>query len=336
MPSRQKISLIEIADRKNLAHAVYLAAKGKRFRFSVQQYLGHLDHHLGELSDAILSESYVPEPFRELIVHDPKRRIIHAPTFRDRVLHHALVLQIGPQIERTLVDDSFACRLGKGTIAAVLRAQHFSRRAPWFVKVDISKYFHNVDHELLIQRLTRRFKGPAFLRLIDRLIGSFQSTPGKGLPIGALTSQYFANLYLNDADRWLVARRDVLGMVRYMDDLICWAPDKISARRIFQELQEFLDEQLKLVLKPGSQINRAEQGVTFCGLRIFPGIIRLTTRRKKRYRAACRRWERQFLQGKLSANGLQDRFASAFSMVKHANAVEWRRRRLGEHAVDEI
>jgi len=336
MPHRLLINLIDVAERANLADAVFLAAKGKRRRAGVRQFLAGVDDHLNRLSDSVLTETYVPDPLREFVIHDPKRRTIHAPTFRDRVLHHAIILQAGPQMDRTLIDDSFACRSGKGPIAAVMRAQHFSRRFPWFLKGDLASYFHSINHELLLERLNRRFKGAGFRDLLRRVVSGFQTRPGTGLPIGALTSQYFANLYLNDADRWLIARQNVCAYVRYMDDMICWFATKDAALNTLAELKEFLSEYLVLTLKPGSQVNRTACGISFCGHRIFPGIIRLTARRGQLYRKACRRWERRFLNGEVSASDLQNGYASAYSITKHADSVEWRRRRLEQHMLDEI
>ena len=336
MPTRQHIQLIDIADRANLTEAVYLAARGRRKRSSITTFLANLDQNLNSLSETLMDGNYAPQPLRQFVIHDPKRRVIHAPEFRDRVVHHAIILQAGAQLDRTLIDDSFACRVGKGSVAAVLRAQHFSRRFAWYAKLDIAKYFHSIDHDLLLQRLSRRFKGAGFLDLLTRIVQGFHASSGKGLPIGALTSQYFANLYLNDADRWLTARNEVCGFVRYMDDMICWFDSKAAARRTLNELEPFLAEELALTLKSGAQINQSDRGISFCGHRIYPGIIRLTARRQKLYRKACRRWERRFLRGEVSAIELQSGYASAFSITKHANAVEWRRRRLGQHCMDEV
>jgi RNA-directed DNA polymerase len=335
MPSRKRIDLIDIADRVNLIHATYLAAKGRRGRSSIQAFLKNLDANLNSLSDAILSGSYRPEPLRCFVIQDPKQRTIHAPAFRDRVVHHAIILQAGQQIDQTLIDDSFACRMGKGSAAAVLRAQHFSRRFAWFAKLDISKYFHSIDHERLLDRLNRRFNGQGFLNMLERIVRSFQTTPGKGLPIGSLTSQYFANLYLNDADRWISSRKQAVGYVRYMDDMIVWCRSKPDSRDMLNELQGYLSEQLALTLSKGTQINRTSHGISFCGHRVFPGIIRMTKRRQMQYRRICRRWELLFLKGRASAIDLQKGYACAYSVSKLANAVAWRRRRLGQHLMDE-
>ena len=275
MPNRLGVELIDIASFDNLAGAFYLAARGKRSRPAVQRFARDLDQQLNQLGDDVIAESYVPEPMREFIVRDPKRRLIHAPAFRDRVLHHAIMRRIDHHLDNTLIDDSFACRLGKGAIAAVQRAQFFSRRHPWFVKTDIRQYFHSIDHGLLKDRLYRRFKGNAFLRLLYALIDAFESQPGIGLPIGALTSQAFANLYLNDFDRWLGARAQVRGLVRYMDDVVCWFDNKHAARQCRFALADFLRDELALSVG-ATQLNRSDAGLSFCGHRVFPGIVRIT------------------------------------------------------------
>lgn len=336
MPNRLETALEDIADRGNLLRAVWQSSRGKRSQRSVCRFLSDLDANLNQLVGQILDGTFKPDPLRQFTVYDPKRRTIHAPSFRDRVLHHAIMFQAGPHLDATLIDDSFACRIGKGSLAAVQRAQHFARRFPWFAKVDIQQYFHSIDHQLLEVRIARRFKGDGFLQLMSTLIDSFHTQPGRGLPIGALTSQYLANLYLNDADRWLLARPEVRGMVRYMDDTVCWFRTREDALRIHERLVEFLDEALRLTAKPDFQLNRTACGVTFCGHRIYPGIIKLTLRRQRRYRSICQRWEAAYGAGWITAQELQARYASAFAITKHAEATAWRQRRLKQHLVNEI
>jgi len=335
LPTRQHIQLIDIADRANLTEAVYLAAKGRRKRSSVTTFLANLDQNLNSLSETLMDGKYAPQPLRQFVIHDPKRRVIHAPEFRDRVVHHAIILQAGAQLDRTLIDDSFACRVGKGSVAAVLRAQHFSRRFAWYAKLDIAKYFHSIDHSRLLEMLDRRFSGQPFRELLARIVDSFQAERGKGLPIGALTSQYFANLYLNEADRFCVAQRAVGGFVRYMDDMILWSSTKHGAIGSLARLTEFLWEHLGLRLSRPPEINRSTHGLAFCGHRIFPGIIRLSKRRQRQYLRTCLRWERRYLQGEASKGELQTGYASAYSITKLADSLQWRRRRLGQHLVDE-
>ena len=336
MPKRVRISLDQIADWRNLQEAAYLAGNGKRSRPAVERFFRQLDRNLSSLGKGILEGTISPGAYREFEIYDPKRRIIHAPSFRDRVFHHAIMLQAGKWIDRSLIDDSFACRKGKGSIAAVHRAQHFSRRFPWYVKVDVHQYFPSVAHSILMSRLARRFKGRGFLSLLGRVVGSFASGPGHGLPIGALTSQYFANLYLDKADRWLLALPSVRGLVRYMDDTVCWLETKKEATTIIRELNSFLRSNLKLTISSKTQINRVDHGLSFCGHRIFPGTIKLTRRRQRLYVRACRRWEATFVRGQISTNELQGGYAGAFAIAKHAESATWRRRRLKHHLIDDV
>jgi hypothetical protein len=145
---------------------------------------------------------------------------LYSPCFRERVLHHALMAQVGPVLDRALVDDSYACRVGKGTLAAVLRVQQHLRRWPWYAQIDIRGYFANIDHERLRDLLARRFKNPGLLALMAGIIDSYHTRPGRGLPLGELTSQHLANYYLNGLDRLLLEDCRVNGLVRYMDDLL--------------------------------------------------------------------------------------------------------------------
>lgn len=335
MPRRFRIDLSDIANRDNLVHAAVLAQHGKKGRSEVQHFFDHLEEHISDIAKSIRAEEYEPQPLRERIIHDPKRRVIHAPSFRDRVVHHAVMRIADPWMDQGLVDDCFACRPGKGATAAVRRAQHFCQRFPWYLKADVSAYFHSIDHSILLGILHRRFKGAGFLRLLTRIVQSFSTIPGRGLPIGALTSQHFANLYLNVADRWILNQEAARGYVRYMDDMVIWSASAEEAILLRDGLKRVIREQLALTLKNDCPINTAKHGLTFCGHRIYPGIIRLNQRREQRYRAICNRWEHAFLCGLVSAEELQRRYASAASLTKHADTVIWRRRRLWQHLVDD-
>lgn len=325
MPTRVKIELDKVACRQNLVAALWVAARTRRSRPEIAAFLSNTDRELSDLGNELLSEQWRMQPLREFVIRDPKRRMIHAPAFRDRVVHHAIIRQAGDVLERGLVDDTFACRQGRGPLRAVLRAQTFSRRYPWYVKVDVRQYFPSIDHEVLRVALLRRFKGDAFLRLLHTVIDGYCTTAGKGLPIGALTSQYFANLYLNAADRWIEMNPDCRSAVRYMDDIVIWADDRNSAIGIRDSLRRFVADKLQLSLKGDGQLNRSSHGLTFCGFRIFPGAIRLTLKRRRTYAQICRRWEQAFQNGQIGAVELQANYASAYSVAKHADAEQWRR-----------
>jgi retron-type reverse transcriptase len=203
-----------MAELDNLTCAFHRAARGKATRPEVRAFRDRLDANLAEMGEDIRSGALRLGGFRAFRIYDPKPRVIHAPVFRDRVIHHALMRQLGPIIERRLVDDTFACREGKGALAAVHRAQAHHRRFRYFVKVDMRSYFASIDHAVLSAQLRRLFKHPGTLRLLAQVLASHDPDgQGRGLPIGALTSQHFANLYLAPLDRFLLERLRVRGMV---------------------------------------------------------------------------------------------------------------------------
>ena len=280
---RTGICLEEIASWDNLTRAVERAARGKRYHPEVTAFLTHLDANLGVLQSQILDGTVVLGEVRRFHIRDPKPRVIHAPCFRERVLHHAIMAHVGPVLDRALVDDTFACRTGKGTLAAVYRCQQHVRRFPWYAKLDIRQYFANIDHAILKGQLRRRLKSRALLTLLDRIIDAHQECPGKGLPIGALTSQVFANFYLNSLDRFLLESRGVAGMVRYMDDFVFWADSRQRVMEVVRQARHFVGDNLKLMVKDTLQVNRSERGLPMCGYRVFAGTIRLARSRRKRY-----------------------------------------------------
>ena len=328
---RLRIDLIGIAAWDNLLPAVWKAARGKRQRPDVACFLSALDVRLNRLAEDIVAGAVPYGRYRSFYIHDPKRRLIHAACFEDRVLHHAIMNLAEPVFERVLVPTTYACRPGKGVHRAAIQVQHNLRRFPWFVQVDVDGYFPSIDHRLLFALLQRRFKGGDFLDLLWRIIDSYHSHPGKGLPIGSLTSQHFANHYLNGADRFLLNASPVCAMVRYMDDIICWCADKASARQVLADLREYLHDQLSLRLKPSTQINRSARGVTYCGFRILPGATRLTPRKKRRYRILREQWESACLDGEIDSRTLQQAYAAVHAITLHTDSQTWRQRNLQLH-----
>lgn len=325
---RVRIALDEIASWPNLTRAVERATRGKRHRPDVVAFLADFDANLTTLQAQILDDTVPVGVMTRFQIRDPKPRVIHAPCFRERVLHHAVMALVGPVLERALIADTFACRLGKGTLAMVSRCQHHVRRFPWYAKMDVRQYFASVNHAVLQQRLRQRLKGRPLLALLDRIIDTHHETPGTGLPIGALTSQHFANFYLNALDRFLLETCRVAGFARYMDDFVCWAWSRSQAVDLVRQAHDFLHNELKLTLKDIVQVNQSACGLPICGYRVFPGTIRLARSRRQRYLRAKRHWERLYGAGALSARGLQAGFAAALAITAHADAAAWRRQGL--------
>ena len=195
--------LAHIAEPANLRLAFWKAAKGKRARADCRAFQERLDINLAELRSELLAGAIRVGDYRTFTVHDPKERTICAAAFRERVLHHALMNVCEPVLERAAVFDSYACRRGRGQLAAVRRAESYARERGWFLKMDVRKYFDSVDQRVLLDLLGRKFKDAAVLGLFRQILASYQTAPGCGLPIGNLTSQHFANFYLAPLDRFI-------------------------------------------------------------------------------------------------------------------------------------
>lgn len=295
---RDAITLDELADRDNLLQATWRSARGKRERPAVARFLRHLDARLNTLAQAILEEHAPLGRFRRFTIHDPKRRVITAACFADRVLHHAILNLAEPRFERMLVESSYACRPGKGVHAAVVAVQRNLRRWSWVVQVDIDGYFPSIDHAMLKSLLSQRFKGKAFLALLGRIIDAGgHDHAGCGLPIGSLTSQHFANAYLDAADRFLLGHPGVRAHVRYMDDILWWCSSRDDAYATLDELRVFLWQARRLCLKPRVHIGRSRRGLSYCGFRIRPGVVLASSRKLARFRAGLARIDTALIRG---------------------------------------
>lgn len=201
---RRAANLFErIPEQENLRLAFQKAARGRRGQEVVRDFASRLDQRIAAMSVAIRDGTLPVGRFQQFLIHDPKQRVITAPCFEERVLHHAIMNVCEPLMDRWLIDDTFACRTGKGREAAIHRARRFTRDAAWFLKLDVRKYFDSVSHGNLVDFLRRRFKDRRLLELLTRIITSYRGGVGIGLPIGSLTSQHFANFYLGWMDRFV-------------------------------------------------------------------------------------------------------------------------------------
>lgn len=325
---RDAIGLEALAARDNLMLAVWKAARGKRERPAVARYLDGLDARLDELATSLVEQRAPLGHARRFTIHDPKRRTITAACFADRVLHHAILNLAEPRFERMLVASSFACRPGKGVHAAVQQVQRQLRRWPWFVQVDVDGYFPSIDHEILKSLLARRFKGADFLALLGRIVAAGSDTPGRGLPIGALTSQHFANAYLDAADRFLLERPGTRAHVRYMDDIVWWCDSRAEAADGLDALREFLWNERRLRLKPTAHIGRSTQGLAYCGFRVRPGVILASRRKLARYRCGLMRVQRARAAGLVDAAQVQRACDGLLATLAGAETLGFRRRLL--------
>jgi retron-type reverse transcriptase len=213
----------KIAEPENIRLAFFKAIKGKRDKKDANNFSGHLHYEIPEIHHELLSGDVHWGTYFRFKIYDPKEREICAASFRERVIHHAIINICEPVFEEYQISDSYACRKGKGLDAAIDRAQGCSEKSPWFLKMDIRKYFDSIDHEILKKTIRRKFKDKTLLNLFDQIIDGYFKVPGKGVPIGNLTSQYFANHYLALFDHYIKEEKGsfITGIKTGMPQSIC-------------------------------------------------------------------------------------------------------------------
>ncbi|MBI5245279.1 MAG: RNA-dependent DNA polymerase [Elusimicrobia bacterium] len=318
----------QVADFGALCAAARRAARGKGETPSAASFTFHMETEVLKLQRELLDGSYRPRPYRTFTVSDPKPRTISAAEFRDRVAHHALCAVLEPLFERAAIFDSYACRPGKGSHAAIRRAQAFARRFGYFLKLDVRKFFENADHGVIKRSLGRLVKDKRLLALADVIIdhGAPGSAPGKGLPIGNLTSQHFANHYLSSLDHFIKEGLRVRGYVRYMDDQLLFSDSKDSLRDAHRRIRAFVEGELKLDLKSEATILApVSEGVPFLGLRLWPGVVRLDGPAKRRLIRSLRMGAQGLASGRLDENDLAASLRSRLGHAAHADTLGLRR-----------
>ncbi|MCP4003068.1 MAG: RNA-dependent DNA polymerase [bacterium] len=318
----------QIVTWDNFLSAAKKAAAGKTAKPAVARFLFHLEPEILTLQQELSTGSWRPQPYRSFTIREPKLRRISAADFRDRVVHHAIMNVLDPFFERALFAHSYACRVGKGTHAAVRYAQRQARRFPYFLKGDVDRYFETIDHAVLKNLLRRMFKDARLLALLDRIIDAPVpgQQPGQGLPIGNLTSQYFANHVLGQLDRFVKQRLRARGYLRFMDDVLIFAETKAELHLHRAAIRRYLADDLSLRLKgKATWLAPTGQGIPFLGFRIFPRTIRLQGQRWHRMRRRIRRRERAFQQGRISAEELATSVRSSVAHIEHAATRRLRR-----------
>ncbi len=314
-----------IADRENLLSAFWKAQRGKRAQPETIRFREHIESEIARLRSRLLEGPLRLGSYRTFTVHDPKERIICAAAFADRVLHHAVMNGCHPSFERYQIDDSYACRVGKGTHKAVHRARAFAESHRYYLKLDVRRYFDSVDHGILKAQLRRRFKDRRLIAILDAIIDSYERTPGKGLPIGNLTSQYFANHYLGALDHFVKETVCCRGYIRYMDDFVLWHDDRETLKTWRNEIAAYLEETLRLQIKPDC-LNRCALGMTFLGYRVHPSHITLARRSRVRFRRKLVAAHRKFVSGEWSETEAARHVEPLIAFVRHGRSVDMRRR----------
>jgi retron-type reverse transcriptase len=325
---RRAGNLIErIADADNLRLAFWKASRGKRAKATVLKFRENLHAELRELREGLLTGTLEWGPYRTFMIHDPKERMICAAPLRDRVAHHAIMNVAETAFEAYQIHDSYACRKGKGLDGALRRAVAFARQGGWFLKLDIRKYFDSIHHETLKYLLRRRLKDHTVLALFDAIIDSYETAPARGVPIGNLTSQFFANHYLAVLDHHVKETLRSARYVRYMDDFIVWDSERQRLRQVRGEVERFLRSRLRLELKPVC-VNRCDRGMTFLGYRVYPHRVGLARRSRRRFREKLRQYHENCERGQWDEQQTARHVEPLLSFVRRGGCIGLRKRML--------
>jgi RNA-directed DNA polymerase len=310
--------LESIAEPDNLRLAYWKAGKGKRYTQEVLAYSTHLDERLYELRHQILRGVVEVGNYHYFKIYDPKERDICAAAFSEQVLHHALMNICHDGFERVQIFDSYASRKGKGTYAAVARAKSFSEKYTFYLKLDVKQFFASLHHDVLKRQVRHVIKDPQVLKIFDTIIESYASSPNRGVPIGNLTSQYFANHYLSPLDWFIKDTLQIKGYVRYMDDMVLWHDDKAILLNARNAISDFAQTELHCELKQ-EQLNYTAKGLPFVGYSILPHHIRLTQRSKRRFFRKLKDIEAKYDSGEWTEEVCQAHVRPLLSFVQKAD-----------------
>ena len=333
----------KICSIQNLHESFYKASKGKRQSAEYLKFRQNAGKKLEELRQVLLQGIYTAGAYRQFTIIDPKER---AAPFKDRIVHHAIINVLEPVFEKQFIYHTYACRKGKGTHAAARYAFKCAKKYQFFLKLDVRKYFDSIDHSVLKNLLCRIIKDTRCLELLFSVIDSYEmqnaeggwrqgesrfanefsapfsfegfrklTSPSCGLPIGNLTSQFFANLYLSPLDHFVLEQLKPKGYVRYMDDMVIFADSVAELKAAFTEIRCFCCERLNLLLKE-PVFGKTVHGVPFLGWRITSKGIFLLGKTKRRMKAKLHEIQRDYEEGKISEEKMCERARAVFAARK--------------------
>lgn len=320
-----------------LCDAAKRAARGKRSSRSAARFLERLEPEALALERELEAGTWRPGPVATFEIEDPKPRTIAALPFRDQVVHHALIGVLEPVFERRMIADSYACRKAKGTHAALRRAKRFVRRFGWFLKCDVRSFFDSVRHEVMRDALARVVKDRRVLDLCATILAGPEGSPdtGQGLPIGSLTSQWFANLLLDRLDHHVKEVLRVPGYLRYMDDFVLFDDERDRLAFHLREVRRFLADPLGLALKePATLLAPVSEGLPFLGWLLFRGPTRLRPANRRRYRWRLRHRASEAQTGRRSQASYLQAAGSLYELLRQGHTLGLRRRWAKEDRMD--
>ncbi len=335
----------DIIKFNNLLQAAKQAQKSKRFNTNVLEFNENLERELITMQQQLQDKSYQFGEYKTFYIVEPKKRMISAAPYRDRVVHHALCNIIQPIFERSFIADSYANRVGYGTHRALKRFTQFARTHRYVLQCDIQKYFPNIDHEILKTLIRRKIKCPDTLCLVDTIIdhSNPQESPilyfpnddlfsplqrRKGLPMGNLTSQFFANVYLNGFDHFIQEKLKISSYVRYVDDFALFSNEKNTLVQARHALENYLID-LRLKIHPiKSQLFETRKGASFLGFRILPHTIRVKSENLRRAKRRLKQMQVAYEQGTLSLEEIKHSIQSWIAHLEYGNTWKLREKLL--------
>lgn len=335
----------QVYDFENLHEAYREARKNKRYRDEVLRFSANLEENLIQIQNELIWKTYSVGRYREFYVWEPKKRLIMALPFKDRVVQWAIYRVLNPLIERRYIRDSYACRVGYGAHRAVNRLQYWLRKMErqhdrvYILKLDISKYFYRVDHDVLMRILRRLIADEDLLWLLETIIrcehtkfgleqGDHEFTGerigGVGMPIGNLTSQMFANLYLNELDQFVKHTLREKYYMRYMDDALVLHHDKKHLWQVKQEIQRFVEEELHLVLNNKTTVRTVNQGIDWVGYRVWSTHRKLRKSTAQKMRKRLKYLQKAYARGEVDFEDINASVQSYLGIMKHCNSYKLR------------
>ncbi len=300
MPKRFGYLYEQIYEWNNLLNAFQKAKKGKINKKEVLEFEYDLETNLIELQNLLQKQKYRFSGYETFKIYEPKERTISCAPFRDRVIHHAICNIINPILDKNIISDSYACRKGKGLHKAIRRGFYFYQNNQYCYKFDVSKYYYTIDHEILMKMLRKKFKDKKLLDFFSQLLSTYQ-TDGeyyfpfanddifdygrhRGLPIGNLTSQIFANFYLSELDHFCKEQLHQRCYIRYMDDILIFSNNKEELKELRKMVERKLVESRLKIHPDKNIISQTKYGINFLGFRYINNCIKLQNRNLVRFK----------------------------------------------------
>lgn len=304
--------------------------KGKKSKKDVLEFEFKLEENLFTIQQDLIHKTYEHAGYIKFYIKDPKMRLIHKAIVKDRLIHHLVSGHLESIFEPEFITHSYSSRKDKGTHKAVLtlqdmanRISHGGQKNCWVLKLDIKKFFASVNHQILIETLLRKINDQDFIELLQKIIKSF---PDKGIPIGNLTSQYFANIYLNELDQFIAKGLKIQYYIRYADDFVFFSENRQDLLDLIPRIQHFLESKLDLILHPQKIILRKfRSGVDFLGYIVFPKHILPRTKTKRRLIRKIKERINEYRSGKITREKLRATINSYLGYLSHANTYQFRK-----------